>query len=619
MNTDMIERLKTSSPLDLPKAIIETELHDRLSAKDLFDEVNAQFDRESVETDVIMPVFTTIADSILDLKCFHGMTKKLGLTSSRIVAECRDFNYYGRISLLMPDSFAENRNQTDEQKAWADKNRPEYIRAQFENVATMGRYKKRIAQKSGQGKNIVNEYNLRKEITIKKDDPDLRRRDPNHRYNTETDHIIPLKRIFENIQGNAGLSDGDIRNIANQDCNFAVTSRSINNAKRDMTNSEFIKKQDRLKAEGKPYIELSPETRENMIRMEKEAQKEIDKSINSTVINNLTGKGNNDRAVRKVAIAQREQELGRKLTSQEREVIDRELSRNKAINIHVGNAKKAGKQGMMYALGNVVLEALKPLYYEVKDGFLYGFKEGVNATTYKEAFRIRFTRIKNYIYSQLCSLKNFLGNIMDALKCAVSALIEGLIGMFVGIFKKIFRLLKEGVKVFIEAWPVLFGKESKNKTAAQKGDAIIKILGGSAVALCGIGIDWLLDNYASMLPEWSRGAISTLITGLASALTFYALDRADLFNVKADKRNQRIDEIFQERINDIEESTNCFEKVATETLRRQTIEFNSIMNDIRSNYANEDIKSVNRGLLALSHFLGIPDSTPADKELDWNL
>ena len=208
---------------------------------------------------------------------------------------------------------------------------------------------------------------------------------------------------------------------------------------------------------------------------------------------------------------------------------------------------------------------------------------------------------------------------MDALKCAVSALIEGLIGMFVGIFKKIFRLLKEGVKVFIEAWPVLFGKESKNKTAAQKGDAIIKILGGSAVALCGIGIDWLLDNYASMLPEWSRGAISTLITGLASALTFYALDRADLFNVKADKRNQRIDEIFQERINDIEESTNCFEKVATETLRRQTIEFNSIMNDIRSNYANEDIKSVNRGLLALSHFLGIPDSTPADKELDWNL
>ena len=93
--------------------------------------------------------------------------------------------------------------------------------------------------KNGRGKNISNEYTDIKDITEKKKNPDLRRNDPKNEYNAETDHIVPLKHIFKHIQTNAGLSDDDIRNIANNDYNYALTSRKINNAKRDMTNAEF--------------------------------------------------------------------------------------------------------------------------------------------------------------------------------------------------------------------------------------------------------------------------------------------------------------------------------------------------------------------------------------------
>ena len=612
MKAEQINKINTASPRELPNVLINMELYDRQSAKDLFNEINEKFDSESMETNVIMPVFTTITDAILDLKCFRGITKKLGLTSNRVIGECRSFNYEGKISMLMPDSFAENRNQQQTQIEWAHKNRSEYIRSKYENTYSMGKYKKNKVEENGSKKNMTDEYTNERNITAKKNNPDQRRDDPKHEHNAETDHIVPLKQIFDKVQTNAGLSDGDIKDIANQDYNFAVTGRRINNPKRDMSNSAFIEKQDELKKAGKPYVELSPEVQAIMIQKEKEAAMQIENNINATVLNNLKGKGKADRAERKAAIDKRQQELGRKLTKAERAQIDKKLARKKAIGIHKGNAKAAGKQTLFYALGSAVLMILKPLYYEIKDGFVNGFEEGVNATSYKEALKIRFGRVKNYIGAQISNLWNILGSIMDMLKNFISALVEGLLSMFVGIFKKIFRVLKEGIKAFMEAWPILFGKESKNMTAAQKGDAIIKILGGSAVALCGIGIDMLLDKLA-FIPEELRGVVTTLLSGLASTLMFYALDKADLFNVKADQRNQRIDEIYIERIKDTTENTQGFEEIATKAYKEQVIQFESMMENLRNSIAIGSMLEVNKTLVGLANFLGIPmEHTPEE-------
>ena len=52
----------------------------------------------------------------------------------------------------------------------------------------------------------------------------------------------------------------------------------------------------------------------------------------------------------------------------------------------------------------------------------------------KRAFSIRFSRVKEYVWSQMTNFGNVCSSIMSTLKTLISTIIEGIIGMFVGIF-----------------------------------------------------------------------------------------------------------------------------------------------------------------------------------------
>ena len=618
---DNIERIRNASPLDLPQAILDIELYDQETAQDLFDKIHAEFGKEDIIDNVVTPVFTSIIDGVLAHPKFKGFAAKSGLSAQKVMKECKEFNYDGKVIYMMPDAFVEHRNEINHEIAWGKENREKYIRESYSNLSAMGRYKMQKVKENGSKKNLKDDYTNKSNITARKDNPDYRRDDPKNYYNAETDHIIPLNTIFTQLQNNCGLSNGDIKRIANQDDNFALTSRQINNAKRDLSNTAFIAKQDELKKQGKPYVELSAEVRENMIKMEKDAQKAINKTVNKTVVNNLMGKGQADRQERKEAMAKREAELGRKLTAAERSEVDKKLATQKAMDIHKGNAKQAGKQSLMYAIGTAILFVFKPLYYEIKDGLIFGFKEGVFADTYKQAISIRFNRIKEYVWDQLRNLKGYLGSAMDMLKNFLSALIEGLVGMFVGIFKKIFKVLKEGIKVFVQAWPILFGEQSKTMTASQKGDAILKLLGGSVVALCGIGIDMMLEKI-QFIPDDFRSVFSVLLTGLTSVLVFYALDKADLFNVKKERRQARVKEVFEERIKEIKEATSKFNETVAETIKKQKIEFAEITKQLSDAISDHDYNAINKAFEKQAAFLGIQldeVNLKDRKNINWNL
>lgn len=597
-------RMATASPLEVPYLLMQLEQYDCETAMELFDRINREFDKEDLMNNVLTPVTTTIIDSLLMLPVFKGITRKLGLSANRIMVECQSFNYDGSILYLQPDSFVEKSNQDSINSAWGENHRPNYERSKYENTSKMGRYKKEVVEKAGGKKNLTDEYTGENNITEKKSNPDFRRNDPKNDYNAETDHIVPLKKIFEQVQNNMGLSDRDIENIANADDNLAVTARRINNPKRDMTNSEFIELQDRLKAEGKQYVELSPTQRENMIRMEREAQSKLEDGINHTVVKNLFGNGKADRNERKAAIQHKEAELGRKLTEQERKDVDKKLGFEKAARIHKENIKSSGKQTLMYALGSTILFLIKPVYYELKDSFINGFKEGVGATSFKEAFSIRFGRVKDYVWLQLTDIKHMLGSAMDIIKNLLSSIIEGIIGMFVGIFKKAFRIVKECIKIFVQSFSVLFGEASKHSSAAEKGDAILKIFGASATALCGIWIDSMLENL-QFIPEEFRGIISTFFSGIASILIFYLLDKADLFNVKAERRNLRIKEIFDERIKDIREATESMNESVIATLKAHALESRNILVRFSEAFGSGDFEVANNESIAYANFMNV--------------
>lgn len=71
----------------------------------------------------------------------------------------------------------------------------------------------------------------------------------------ETDHIIPLKKIHERNKNNPFLTDSDIKEIANKDHNYTVTSKKFNAAKGERSNiSIALDKDQNLSIEGRAKL-----------------------------------------------------------------------------------------------------------------------------------------------------------------------------------------------------------------------------------------------------------------------------------------------------------------------------------------------------------------------------
>lgn len=453
--------------------------------------------------------------------------------------------------------------------------RAAYTRNMYEDKGRLNQYKQEKFANNGGRINATDEYTGERNVYQYRSNPDARRNVEKykHDHQAEVDHIVPLKQIHEQLKGNYALTDEDIRDIANRDTNYALTSARINRGagmsgaggKFDMTNSEFVEDQRAREREGRPSLGLSEEAKENMLRMEKDAQRDINRDANKAILENITGQGCGN-----------------------------------SSEIWGRSAANAASQSKDYVVGNVILYLIKPLYYEISDIFRNGLKEGVGAVSTIQAFKIRFGRVKRYVLENALA---FLGdNVWEFVKGFVSSLIEGIISLFIGIFKQILKVVKEGILVLMRSCSILFGKASRSMSPAEKGDAIIKILGGSVIAICGIGIEALLNKIGIMEP-WSV-ILSTMLSGIASTLFMLVLDRIDLFSVKAERRYQRVEEIFDERIQDIRAAEQTLGLVAMETMRRQRLQFMKIEQNISDGIRSNKIETINSGLFELASFFG---------------
>ena len=575
------ESIRNASPLDLAKALQEAELYDKKETRAVIDEIYEEFqNKDSFVSEMLEPIFTSVADAILESSSWTRKNlRNKGLTISRMLNECKSFRYDNvENNATNIDGYSEWKNigektREDFQKFGEDK---VYDREALEDKQRLERYKQDKFDNNGGRINAVDEYTGQKNVYQKKAHPDARRNIQKYKEShlAEVDHIIPLKRIHDQFKGNYALTETDIKNIANNDTNYALTSARINRGegasgkgnKGAKTVSEFIDNQNQREKEGRENLGLSDETKANMLRMEKEAKKALTKDANKAIFKNVIGKG----------------------TANTSEIWEK-------------TSLNAANQSKDYVIGNVILYIIKPLYYEMADIYNNGLKEGVGAETTSEAFTIRFGRVKDYV---LENAKNFLGdNIKEFVKGFISSLIEGIISLFIGVFKQIFKVVKEGVRLFVEAGKVLWGKNSKNMTSAQKGDAIIKIIGGSVISICGIGIEALLNKIA--IPEpWSI-IISTMLSGIVSSLFLIVLERIDLFSVNAEKRRMRIEEIFDERIKDIKEAEQALDTITMERMRSDKLQFTVIKNRIYEGIERDNIDEINAGLFKLATFMNV--------------
>lgn len=612
-----IEELEYASPLEISRLLQQIELYDEKSSQEVLDEVYEKFDSEEhLEDEVLKPVFMSVVDGLLEATAGGRVARKKGLTASRVIEECTNFSYdnlgdnhadvngYTEYKNINHDEI-EYQIQLEKWKRDGKKgdqpqyngsvnsnSTQEYIRPNLEDSSAMNDYKEK--QRHGE-KKIKDEYTEKDNLYVSQNNMPDNYNDETHRKQAQPDHIVPLKQLHEQYKHNYALDDSDLKRIANSESNLAITSAEINQVKRDMTNKQYIEWMDE---HGKP---LDENTKKIMLQKQKEATKSIESDVNKTVAKNLVGKGQVDEKAMKNAVNEFKENNGQAPTEEQRNQIEQNLIKKKTNEIRGTAVKNAAGQAKDYAVGNLILFIVKPIYYEISDIFKNGLKEGVGADSGSQALGIRFTRVKKYVMTHA---KAFFGDsILDFVKGFVSSLIEGIISLFVGMLKQVLKILKEGVKILVGSVQILFGKNAKAMSPAQKGDAIIKLIGGSVIAISGVALESLLNKIGIGDP-WSV-VLSTMLSGIASALFMYILNKADLFSTKAERRYERVKEIFDERIKDVQEATELFDRVALETMKEQRLQFESIQEEINTGLESNDIDSINTGLYKLADFMKV--------------
>lgn len=547
-----------ASPAELSLLLQQLEISDQKDTLQILDELNAEFaSNGNLIEEVLVPVLTSIVDGVLEWKTATRKLRRKGLTASRIVQECRTFTYENPGKpLLLADAYGEYKNMRD--RNISDK---KYDRQAIEDKTKMNQYKEDKFAHNGGKINAQDEYSLDKNIYKNAANPDARRniQKYKHSHRAETDHIEPLKKIHERLKGNYALDDNDIKEIANQDNNFALTSAKINRGagapgeggKFEMTAEEFVREQERRERKGLPNLGLTKEQKRNILKKGKEAHEAINNSTNKRVAQNLT-------------------------------------SKEKAPKIIEKTAKNAASQAGDVVIGNVIIFMIKPLYYELSDIIKNGMNEGVDVSSTKEALKIRMGRIKDYVCENIIPLVQ--NNIKAFIISFVSSIIEGIISLFVGIFKQVLKLAKEGVKICMQSFQIVFGKNNEQMSPAEKGDAIVKLIGGSVIAICGIGLEAWLNSMGVIDPLST--ILATALSGIASVLFMVLLDRLDLFSVKAQKRYDRIEEIFNLRIAEINKASDMLNATATLALAKSQMRFDDIRNAMQYSLQNRDMDSL---------------------------
>lgn len=612
-----IEELEYASPLEISRLLQEMELYDEKTSQEVLDEVHEKFDSaEHLEDEVLKPVFMSVIDGLLEATSGGRAARKKGLTASRVVEECTSFSYddlednhtnvngYTEYKNINHDEIEYQVQLEKWKKDGKNGDRPqyngsvnsnstqEYVRSNLEDSSAMNDYKEK--QRHGE-KKIKDEYTGKDNLYVSQNNMPDNYNDETHRKQAQPDHIVPLKQLHEQYKHNYALDDSDLKRIANSESNLAITSAEINQVKRDMTNKQYIEWMDE---HGKP---LDENTKKIILQKQKEATKSIESDVNKTVAKNLVGKGQVDEKAMKNAVNEFKENNGQAPTEEQRNQIEQNLIKKKTNEIRGTAVKNAAGQAKDYAVGNLILFIVKPIYYEISDIFKNGLKEGVGADSGSQALGIRFTRVKKYVMTHA---KAFFGDsILDFVKGFVSSLIEGIISLFVGMLKQVLKILKEGVKILVGSVQILFGKNAKAMSPAQKGDAIIKLIGGSVIAISGVALESLLNKIGIGDP-WSV-VLSTMLSGIASALFMYILNKADLFSTKAERRYERVKEIFDERIKDVQEATELFDRVALETMKEQRLQFESIQEEINTGLESNDIDSINTGLYKLADFMKV--------------
>lgn len=291
-------------------------------------------------------------------------------------------------------------------------------------------------------------------------------------------------------------------------------------------------------------------------------------------------------------------EDGKKVKKEVREKLKKryEKSMNEESKVILKNIKyhSVGKTAMKSTAasfpkifaGQLMYYGIPPIVYETKciiknrnadlDNFFVKLKKA-------------FKRIIAYMQSKL---KNIMGNIAhNSLKSFLRIFFDMIIEMLKGTIKKIFKMIKDIVMAFVNSIKIL---GDKNRTAAEKADAVVTTLGITISSIAVNVIIEILEKQCQPLKPFTD-PLQVIITILTTNIVMLILQKVDIFNVRYGLMVAKIKEIFEEGRAEYREQLKLLEDETytniDKLLEEAEFELFNVITDISSADINEkDLK-----------------------------
>ena len=257
--------------------------------------------------------------------------------------------------------------------------------------------------------------------------------------------------------------------------------------------------------------------------------------------------------------------------------------------------------------GQIMYYGIPPIVYETKCIIK---NRNVDLDNFFIKLQKAFKRIIAYMQSKL---SNMFSNIAhNSLKSFLRSFFYIIIDLLKATIKKIFIMIKEVVMAFVNSIKIL---GDKNRTAAEKADAIVNTLG---ITISSIAVNVIIEYLEVQFPFLKpfTDPLQVIITILTTNIVMLILQKMDVFNVRYGLMVAKIKEIFEEgraeyreRLQQLENETY---KNIDKILEQTEFELFNVITDISSADINEKDLKDEIDIINKTFNMGI------DLEKEWN-
>lgn len=257
--------------------------------------------------------------------------------------------------------------------------------------------------------------------------------------------------------------------------------------------------------------------------------------------------------------------------------------------------------------GQIMYYGIPPMVYETKCIIK---NRNVDLDNFFIKLQKAFKRIIAYMQSKL---SNMFSNIAhNSLKSFLRSFFYIIIDLLKATVKKIFIMTKEVVMSFVNSIKIL---GDKNRTAAEKADAIVNTLG---ITISSIAVNVIIEYLEVQFPFLKpfTDPLQVIITILTTNIVMLILQKMDIFNVRYGLMVAKIKEIFEEGRAEYREQLQQLEnetyKNIDKILEQTEFELFNVITDISSADINEKDLKDEIDIINKTFNMGI------DLEKEWN-